>query len=113
MASGPGATYAARPMRWLPLALAFSLGCDGTLQSQPPAGTHQAVSGPVLLVGDGDSACSQPPAGGDVWCAFARTGDSGSAELWAANVTRAAADGVACGDAPSARCVRLSTTLWT
>jgi hypothetical protein len=92
----------------LGLALA---GCDGSLGYQVPEAVvppsaHQLTTSAVSLVGDGDSACSQPAAGGDVWCSFVRDG-----ALWAVNVSRAAREKTGCDQAGPA-CLRLSTTLW-
>jgi hypothetical protein len=103
-------------MKFLPLFLLLLAGCDGGLTAQPPSGpatpavppnAYRLTTSPVVLIGDGDTACSQPAGGGDVWCSFVR-----GSELWAVNVTVSAADGSTC-EAPGPSCLRLSTTLWT
>jgi hypothetical protein len=102
-------------MKWLAvLGLAVLSGCDGSLEAPLPApARHRIASGALQLVGRGDTACSQPPAGGDIWCAFARLGPGNlSAEIWAVNVTRAMAQNVSC-DSPGPFCKLLTSTAWT
>jgi hypothetical protein len=98
-------------MKIAPLMVLALAACDGTLGYQapeeivPPA-AHQLTTKAVSLIGDGDSACSQPAGAGDVWCSFVRDG-----ALWAVDVSRAAREGSNCDEA-SPSCLRLSTTLW-
>jgi hypothetical protein len=82
----------------------------------PPVASPESrlvVPGDAALVGHGaDSCTSDPGATGDRWCAFGRAAAAGGFELWAIDVTRAAAGAPVACDGTDASCLRLSQHLF-
>jgi hypothetical protein len=76
--------------------------------------TKRLVGGRARLVGGPLSACSQPTANTDRWCAFTQPSAMpiGATELWVLNVNKALAADIPC-DGTNPACLKLTGTLWT
>jgi hypothetical protein len=94
--------------------LAVAGACEGDFEELPKPRTVRVSEGPVVMVGRNLTTCSHQPVGGspDRWCAFARPGFGGAADLWVVNIKRALAGSVTC-DGSSPHCLRLTDALWT
>lgn len=79
-----------------------------------PAMSRRLVAGRVTLVGTPSTACNQPRAGGDRWCAFSQPGSArGKTALWVINLSKAVVGSVSCTGSGDSSCLRLTDDLWT